>query len=71
MRSLRCHISENSRFTPAVFHYQGVVKCTKLRYDGETSSAQRIFVGKTCWETEKTGNRTHDDSGIHKLSKEM
>lgn len=46
MPSLRCHISENSQFTPAVFHCQGVVKYIQLRYDGETSSAQRIFVGK-------------------------
>ena len=71
MRSLRCHISENSRFTPSVFHCQGVVKYTQLRYDGEASSAQRIFVGKTGWEIEKTRYRVHDDSAIHKLSKEI
>ena len=68
MRTLRCYISENSRFTPAVFHCQAVVKYIELRYDGEASSAQGIFIGETCWETEKTGNRMHDDSAIHKLS---
>ena len=71
MRSLRCHISEGPRFTPVVFHCQGVVKYTQLRYDGEASSARRIFVGETFWETKKTGYRMHDDSAIHKLSKEI
>ena len=48
-----------------------LLKYAELRYEGESSSAHRIFVGENCCETEKTGQRMHDGSAIHKLSMEI
>jgi ketosteroid isomerase-like protein len=58
---------------PADFYCQDVVQFpyTELQYNGEASSAQRIFVMETCWETQKTGHRMHDDGAIHKLNTEI